>query len=500
MSKPVSKNNKKRMQRGGDCRSYWTDPAAAAPLPAAGAPPLAITNLYVREVFNNVMNPLYVNVNDVITQFVAVVRRDIFLLASTTVAFYRAVADLARYGAAGIEQPSSYIRAIATRIEYNNTFIGNILAIITTTQRLVTEQHNYASAAIGAIGVGADGELADQATLVPFKLWRRKYFNLCKQLSLCIKHISTQVQFLNQVANIYCGSCDVLEAVAVPPRLDAVVPILEANDNDKWTVDHMRDNANIDYNNALASAANPAAIHVIITAYKTALDTASAPGSLLIGDARKLCKTGLEIVTTINTNIQDVRVVNVYNKVFTGDPDVIAVLSYDVTIPLIQPIIGILQSINENILYNNARAPALDAAAKTAAIRLYNYARNVVAAEAAGAAAAGAGAAYNAAFDASNVQFNTDHPDLVDRPTNIPVKLRELKEANIALVDNINAVVHMVGGTRRHKKSLSLKKNKMHKRTKQNHKSRKTYNTHNTRNTQQRKKHNKQKSHKNKHM
>ena len=48
----------------------------------------------------------------------------------------------------------------------------------------------------------------------------------------------------------------------------------------------------------------------------------------------------------------------------------------------------------------------------------------------------------------------------------------------------------VIGGSR-HKKHLSLKKNKMHKSTKQNHKSRKTYNTHNT---QQRKKHNKQKS------
>ena len=56
-----------------------------------------------------------------------------------------------------------------------------------------------------------------------------------------------------------------------------------------------------------------------------------------------------------------------------------------------------------------------------------------------------------------------------------------------------------IGGSR-HKKSLSLKKNKLHKHTTKNHKSRKTYNTHNTHNTQKRKKHNKQISHKNKHM
>ena len=56
-----------------------------------------------------------------------------------------------------------------------------------------------------------------------------------------------------------------------------------------------------------------------------------------------------------------------------------------------------------------------------------------------------------------------------------------------------NDVALSKGGTRRHKKRLSLKKNKMHKRTKQNHKSRKTHNTHNTHNTQKRKKHNKQK-------
>ena len=91
-------------------------------------------------------------------------------------------------------------------------------------------------------------------------------------------------------------------------------------------------------------------------------------------------------------------------------------------------------------------------------------------------------------------QINT--PGTTD---DLPKIINELLTATEQFINdtkiNFIRIPGLTGGANR-KKSLSLKRNKMHKRTKQNHKSRKTYNTHNTHNTQQRKKHNKQKSQK----
>ena len=103
-----------------------------------------------------------------------------------------------------------------------------------------------------------------------------------------------------------------------------------------------------------------------------------------------------------------------------------------------------------------------------------------------------------------NTQLETISTNLIlntPNTKNIIADAFVLVQTNSKLHDIVSTfILPELSGGSRHKKSLSLKKNKMHKRTKQNHKSRKTYNTHNTRNTQQRKKHNKQKSHKNKHM
>jgi len=495
---PKIKQSNKYAQRGGGCSSYFR---AEEPASAPASAVVALTNENVFDAYT-IMEPGCNRLNALINEFCGDVNTSIVDNAQKASDFYKTVANIPVSNDMPTG-PSLYILEIVKHISERVQMIGTCLVWLVDIKTSILKI--YASATVAFVVIRKTKNYADNAyhqTILLFNVWRKEFFNLCRAMTLCIFHISYLVQFLNQVANIYRNTCNLEIPPVIPVALTRIVPI-----TDKWTFEHMTDNANNDHNNVLASARGSDMALAIIN-YKNALDNASTPGTDIVDIARNLYNRGIQFITNINTAIQDNRVKAVYINPDTLSPLPDEVHSYtDIVLGENNIIPRILQNININILYIKAYS-LLDGTDKDTAIRNYNNARNPFNKEplsdADRASIVSGNDSYINLIRESNTKFNTLNPNLEEKIqlSNTTEYVAELKLANNTLDANIKrfANIAMTGGARRHKKLLSLKKNKMHKRTKQNHKSRKTHNTHNTHNTQQRKKHNKQKSHKNKHM
>ena len=496
MKKHLKQNMLKLMQRGGGCSSYHaTIPVVVEPASVTES----ITNQELENALSKleeVINILSDNSSTDIDNFCNNVTKYIIDPATTSAELYTNVAAFAT----GIDtEPSAYIIEIGREILRINDlitpFLQNIRECMTNVLRQYDTCNDTVSYDSPDINYSRTNDAKQTTVDIVIELIQLLY-NLCSVIIICIILCTVQVCFLNKVASIYSSACNNvnLATAKLPPPT-----VIQTDTTEKWDTVHMTENAKIDYHNASIDVSGT---QIDNTAYKTALNAASTPGTTMVKFARTEYAThGRDIIDFITKKIEHNSINDIYivNKSQTTT-------NYKIYIDLINNIIEQLKSINIKILLNNANA-AISDSDKILGRVLYNNAVNDDDAVIAGNNARKnivdnntAIKRYKYAFDDSNNKYDSDH-------ITIPTATEGALLADITLLCDLNTKLesllkqHLVaGGARRHKKSLSLKKNKMHKRTKQNHKSRKTYNTHNTRNTQQRKKHNKQKSHKNKHM
>ena len=313
----------------------------------------------------------------------------------------------------------------STYIIQISTRIENINVFINKILQLITSTYKEVLEQIEIIKTVTYDPAKLQVVLDLFILLRKKLANLCKYIALSIVRVGDQVKFLYQVAHIYDASCNTTLQTNVPTLTDI---------NLKWLSDHMKTNADADYTNMIVTTTlGGKTKDAMIKDYKDALRMAEAPFNNMNSIVVNYCDIVIGCLRLVNNTNMDKNIVLMYLKLDKTLIDPENINSFDGNIKLIQDVTTVLMGILNTKL---------------------------------------------AIFRATG-----GHAASVE----LQALLNTLQSKNDILYVAVNKLQVMVGGARRHKKLLSLKRNKLQSRNKQNNNSRTKHNT------QKRKKHNKQK-------